>query len=63
MVTKTNLFDNMLSLAIRTVLFGYAPCLFVLDFNDCCWIAANLFAALTSGEFDPKLGVISSVFG
>ena len=56
------MFDNMLSLAIRTVFFGHAPWLFVLDVDDCGWLVAHLLAVFSSGEFDQTLGVFTAVF-
>ena len=42
--------------------FGHAPLLFVLDVDDCGWLVAHLFAVISSGEFDPTLGVFTAVF-
>ena len=34
----------------------------MLDVDDCGWLVAHLFALLSSGEFDPTLGVFSAIF-
>ena len=52
----------MLSPAIRTLVFGDAPWLFVLDVHDCGWLVAHLLALFSSNEIHPKLGVFLTVF-